>query len=83
MRRKTIERWLNSNDWSIDKHGHYHKNKMTVDGELKDARMKMQETSIRYEILTDFGEYALIDTDFYRNCKLVENKLQVNEVVIA
>ncbi len=82
MRRTTIEKWLHSNGWQPDKWGHYHKNKITVNDELKCARMKMQKSSIRYEIDAGDGEWDLITTDFYRYCKLNDDKLQICDLLV-
>lgn len=83
MRRSTIEKWLNTNGWEIDKWGHYHKNKITVDDEMKCARLKMQESSIRYEVEAENGEWNLITLDFYRHCKLNDNKLQICDLLVC
>lgn len=82
MKRNLIEKWLISNGWEIDRWGHYHKNKITVDGETKEARLKMQESSIRYEIAIEDNEWAMITSDYYRCCRLVDNKLKINDLLV-
>ena len=82
MKRNLIEKWLVSNGWEIDQWGHYHKNKITVAGEMKEARLKMQESTIRYEIIADHNDWAMITSDYYRSCKLIDNKLKIKDILV-
>ena len=83
MNRITIESWLVENGRTMDKWGHYHKFKPTHDNILREARMKMQESSIRYEVALENDEWAIIVTDYYKDCCIKDNKLQINDLLVG
>lgn len=83
MKRPEIEAWLIAHGWTMDRWGHYRTRKMNHKQELKEVRMKMQTTSIRYEVTMSGGEWGKLASDYYKNCYLMDGRLHVGNLLIG
>lgn len=83
MKRGLLEQWLIDNNWERDEWGHYHKMKITNEGELKEARIKMQDSTLRYEISLGENDWGIITCDYYRSCKIIDNKLRIDDLLVS
>lgn len=85
MKNTEITKWLAEHNWTEDRWGHWHTKKVTVNGQLRDVRMKMQTTSIRYEVKRQDvrGEWVKLASDYYKNCYLMENKLHIGNMLVG
>ena len=76
MMRQELEAHLEGLGYTRDRFGHYHKDKTTLEGEVRRYRYKFGARSVRYEARgTLSGQWARLQSAFYSAVSLKDGAL--------